>query len=43
MALLRDTALNLLRLAGYRRIAARLRYHSRQAEAVLPLLGLTLP
>lgn len=43
MAQLRDTALNLLRLAGHRRIAARLRYHSRQAEAVLPLLGLTLP
>jgi len=43
MALLRDTALNLLRLAGHRRIAARLRSHSRQAEAVLPPLGLTLP
>ncbi len=43
MAQLRDTALNLLRLAGHRHIAARLRYHSRHAEAVLPLLGLTLP
>ncbi len=43
MAQLRDSALNLLRLAGHRRIAARLRYHSRHAEAILPLLGLTLP
>ena len=43
MAQLRDTALNLLRLAGHRHIAARLRYHSRHVEAVLPLLGLTLP
>ena len=43
MAQLRDTALNLLRLAGHRRIATRLRYHSRHAEAILPLLGLPLP
>jgi len=43
MAQLRDTALNLLRLAGHRRVAARLRYHSRHAEAVLSLLGLAMP
>ncbi|HEV2770734.1 MAG TPA: ISAs1 family transposase [Solirubrobacteraceae bacterium] len=43
MAQLRDTALGLLRRAGPRRIAARLRHHARHPEAVLPLLGLPLP
>jgi hypothetical protein len=43
MAQLRHTALNLLRLAGHRRIAARLRHHGRHPAAVLPLLGLALP
>jgi predicted transposase YbfD/YdcC len=40
MALLRTTAINLLRCAGYHTIAARLRHYSRQPEAVLTLLGL---
>jgi len=43
VAQLRDTALNLPRPVGHRRIAARLRCHSRRAEAVLPLLGLPCP
>ncbi len=43
MAALRNTALNLLRRAGYHAIAARLRHNSRHPEAVIALLGLALP
>jgi len=43
LALLRDTALNLLRSAGCRTIAARLRHHCRCPTALLSLLGLPLP
>ncbi len=43
LAALRNTALSVLRRAGITTIAAQLRHHSRQPEAVLPLLGLALP
>jgi len=43
MAMLRDAAINLLRLAGGRAIAARLRFHSRHPHAALALVGLILP
>jgi predicted transposase YbfD/YdcC len=43
LAALRNTAVSVLRRAGITTIAARLRHHSRQPEAVLPLLGLALP
>jgi hypothetical protein len=43
MAMLRDTAISLLHRAGWRTIAARLRYHSLHPDAALALLGLTLP
>jgi hypothetical protein len=39
MAMLRDTAVRLLQQAGWRTIAARLRYHSLHPEAALALLG----
>jgi predicted transposase YbfD/YdcC len=38
MAMLRDLTVSLLRRAGYRTIAARLRYHSRHPEASIALL-----
>ncbi len=38
LALLRDTALSVLRRAGYRAITARLRYHSQHPEAAAALL-----
>ncbi len=41
MAALRNTAIGLLRRAGYHAIAARLRHHSRHPQAILPVLGLT--
>lgn len=40
LAIIRDTALNLLRQAGYHTIAARLRHYSRRPDDLLPLLGL---
>jgi len=43
LAMLRDTALNLLRLSGCRTIAARLRHYCRHPDALLALLGLPLP
>ena len=43
LALLRDTALNLVRLSGCRTIAARLRHYCRHPDALLALLGLPLP
>ncbi len=43
LAILRDTALNLLRSVGCRTIAARLRHHCRCPPALLALLGLPLP
>lgn len=43
MAMLRAAAINLLRLAGGRAIAARLRFHSRHPHAALALVGLILP
>ena len=43
MAMLRDTAVSVLRRAGWRTIAARLRYHSLHPDAALALLGITLP
>ncbi len=43
MAALRNTAISLLRRAGYHAIAARLRYNSRHPEEILPILGLTPP
>ena len=42
MAMLRDTAISLLHQAGWRTIAARLRYHSLHPEAALALLGITV-
>ena len=42
MAILRDTALNLLRASGCRTIAAHLRHHCRNPDALLALLGLPL-
>jgi predicted transposase YbfD/YdcC len=38
LALLRETALSLLRRAGYRAITSRLRYHSQHPEAAVALL-----
>jgi predicted transposase YbfD/YdcC len=43
LALLRDTALNLLRSTGCTRIAARLRHYGRHPDALFTLLGLPLP
>jgi len=43
MAILRDTALNLLRASGCRTIAAHLRHHCRHPDALFALLGLSLP
>jgi len=43
LAMLRDTALNLLRSTGCRTIAARLRHHCRHPDALLAFLGLPLP
>ncbi len=43
LAILRDTALNLLRARGCRTIAARLRAHCRHPDALLAFLGLPLP
>jgi predicted transposase YbfD/YdcC len=43
LATLRNTALSLLRRAGYQAIAARLRHNSRCPEDAVRLLGLTLP
>jgi len=43
LAMLRDTALNLVRLSGCRTIAARLRHYCRHPDALLALLGLPLP
>lgn len=43
MAALRNTAISLLRRAGYRTIASRLRYHSHHPEAALALLGIPIP
>ncbi len=40
LAMLRDTAVSVLHRAGWRTIAARLRYHSTHPEAALALLGL---
>lgn len=42
MAALRNTAISLLRRAGYRTIASRLRYHSQRPEAALALLGIPI-
>lgn len=42
MAILRDTVVSLIHRAGFRTVAARLRYHSTHPEAALALLGLTL-
>lgn len=39
LAILRDSALNLLRLAGHRSVAAALRLYSRDSRAVLTLVG----
>ncbi len=39
MSLLRDLVVSVLHRAGYRQIAARLRYHARHPEAALALLG----
>ena len=38
MSILRDTAVNLLRLAGCTRIANRLRYHSSHPQAAVALV-----
>jgi len=43
VAMLRDTAPNLLRATGCRTIAARLRHHCRHPDALLAFLGLPLP
>ena len=43
LAMLRDTALNLLRSTGCRTIAAQLRHYCRCPTALLALLGLPLP
>jgi hypothetical protein len=40
LAWLRDTAVGLLRQAGHRAVAARLRHHSRHPGDALALLGL---
>ena len=42
MAALRNTAISLLRCAGFSTIAARLRYHSVHPEAALEVLSLAL-
>jgi hypothetical protein len=39
LAVIRDTALNLLRQAGYHTISARVRHYSRHPDDLLPLLG----
>ncbi len=43
LAMMRDTALNLLRSTGCRTIAAQLRHHCRCPDALFSLLGLPLP
>jgi len=43
VAILRDTALNLLRASGCHTIAARLRHYCRHPDALLTFLGLPLP
>ncbi|CCF85964.1 ISAs1 family transposase [Nitrolancea hollandica] len=43
LAIFRDTAVSLLRRAGYHAIAARLRHNSRHPQDTLPLLGLAVP
>jgi len=43
MAMLRDTAISVLHRAGWRTIAARLRYHRTHPEAALALCGLLPP
>lgn len=43
LALLRDTALSVLRSAGYRAIAARLRHHSQYPEDAVALVTAPLP
>ena len=43
LAMMRDTALNLLRSTGCTRIAARLRHYGRHPDALFALLGLPLP
>ena len=43
MTLLRDGALNLLRLAGHRSVAAAIRFYSRNPAAVLHLVGVEVP
>jgi len=43
LAILRDTALNLLRSTGCRTIAAQLRHYCRCPDALPSLLGLPLP
>ncbi len=42
MAALRNTALSLLRLAGFSTIAARMRYNSTHPQAALEVLSLSL-
>ena len=42
LAMVRNTAISLLRRAGYRTIAARLRYYSDRPEEALVLLGISL-
>ena len=42
MAALRNTALSLLRHAGFSSIAARMRYHSSHPQAALQVLSLSL-
>ena len=43
MAALRNTAISLLRRAGYHTIAARLRHNSRHPKDAVRLLGLSIP
>lgn len=43
MSALRNTVIGLVRRAGYRTIASRLRYYSRHPEAAIALLGLSIP
>jgi len=43
MAILRDTVVSLLHRAGWRTIAARLRYYSGHPQEVLALLGIPIP
>ncbi len=43
MAALRNTAISLMRRAGYQAIAARLRHYSQRPEDAVTLLGLSIP